>query len=417
MNLRPWLFWPHLIAGVVAGAVILVMSVTGVILTYERQLIEWSNSDYRSAPPSPGAPRMPVEDVLAAFAQSGRGEISGVVVGSEPGDPVVISSGPRTFYLDAYSGRTLGEGRQGMRQFMSDTRAWHRWLAYEGEERVTARAVTGWSNVAFLFIVVSGLYLWFPRKWTWQHLRPVVLFTKGARGKARDFNWHNVIGAWCLVPLFIVVISAVPISFPWGNDLVYRAMGENPPPARRGGGAEGNRAEGRGRGRGPAGEAREPLAGAAGLNGLLMRASQQEQEWQTINVRIPDSPRAPVAFAIDRGDGGQPQLRSTLTLDRAGAVVTYETFSSQTPARQMRSIMRFAHTGEVLGLPGQTIAGIATAGSVVLVWTGIALALRRGRAWFGRRSRAAAGSPAREPQPQTVPISAASLNRVEESQS
>jgi len=135
-------------------------------------------------------------------------------------------------------------------------------------------------------------------------------------------------------------------------------------------------------------------------------------------VRIPQSPGAPVAFAIDRGDGGQPQLRSTLTLDRAGAVVEYETFSSQTPGRQLRSVMRFAHTGVVLGLPGQTVAGLATAGSVVLVWTGIALALRRGRAWLGRRAKASAGAPVRVPQPDSgVPLSASSLNRVEESQS
>jgi uncharacterized iron-regulated membrane protein len=422
MKLRSLLFWPHLVAGVIAGAVILIMSVTGVLLTYERQLVEWSNSDYRSTPPAPGAPRMPVEDVLAAFAGSGRGEVGGLVVGADATDPVVITSGPRTFYVDAYSGRVLGEGRQGTRQFMSDVRAWHRWLAYEGESRLTARAITGWSNVAFLFIVVSGLYLWFPRRWSWQHLRPVVLFTRGARGKARDFNWHNVIGAWCLVPLFIVVISAVPISFPWGNDLVYRAMGENPPPARRGGGpAEQGRAEGRsarGRAGGPRREAPQPQAGAAGLNGLLTRASQQEAAWQSINVRIPDSPTAPVAFAIDRGDGGQPQLRSTLTLDRTGAVVNYETFSSQTPGRQLRSVMRFAHTGEVLGLPGQTIAGLATAGSVVLVWTGIALALRRGRAWLGRRAKASPARAPRAPQPEAgVSIPAASLNRAEETQS
>jgi uncharacterized iron-regulated membrane protein len=389
MKLRTLLFWPHLIAGAAAGAVILVMSVTGVLLTYERQLVEWSNRDYRSAPPSAGARRMPVEDVLAAFVQTGRGEAASVAVGSDATDPVIVSSGQRTFYFDAYTGRLLGEGRQGMRQFMSDMRAWHRWLAYEGESRVTARAVTGWSNVAFLFIVVSGLYLWFPRRWSWKHLRPVVLFTRGARGKARDFNWHNVIGAWCLVPLFIVVISAVPISFPWGNDLVYRAMGEQPPARRGGGPGEQGRGEGRGaRGNGPPREradARPPLAGAAGLDGLLTRAARQEPEWQSINVRIPESPRAPLSFAIDRGDGGQPQLRSTLTLDRAGAVVTYETFASQSPGRRLRSLMRFAHTGEVLGLPGQTIAGIATAGSVVLVWTGIALALRRGRSWLSRR--------------------------------
>jgi uncharacterized iron-regulated membrane protein len=78
--------------------------------------------------------------------------------------------------------------------------------------------------------------------------------------------------------------------------------------------------------------------------------------------------------------------------------------------------MRFAHTGEVLGLFGQTIAGIATAGSVVLVWTGIALALRRGRAWLGRRTKAAA-APTRVPQPESAVSLSTSLNRVEESQS
>jgi uncharacterized iron-regulated membrane protein len=109
---------------------------------------------------------------------------------------------------------------------------------------------------------------------------------------------------------------------------------------------------------------------------------------------MPVDGAAPVSFAIDRGDGGQPHLRSTLTLTRAAAgVVTYETFAAQTPARRLRSIMRFAHTGEVLGIPGQTIAGLVTAGSVVLVWTGIALSLRRLRAWIGRRQRRQAAAP------------------------
>jgi uncharacterized iron-regulated membrane protein len=93
-------------------------------------------------------------------------------------------------------------------------------------------------------------------------------------------------------------------------------------------------------------------------------------------------------FAIDKGDGGQPQHRSTLTLDRASAaVVSYEAFSDQSLGRRLRSISRFAHTGEVLGLPGQTIAGLVTAGAVVLVWTGIALTLRRFRAWIARGKR------------------------------
>ena len=108
--------------------------------------------------------------------------------------------------------------------------------------------------------------------------------------------------------------------------------------------------------------------------------------WRTINLRLPQSDSAPLAFAIDRGDGGQPHLRSTLTLDRkSGDVVSYEDFSTLSTGRRIRNVMRFAHTGEVLGIPGQTIAGLVSLGGVVLVWTGIALTLRRFFAWRGRR--------------------------------
>ena len=75
-----------------------------------------------------------------------------------------------------------------------------------------------------------------------------------------------------------------------------------------------------------------------------------------------------------------------------GAVTKWEPFSSNTRGRQLRSILRFTHTGEVAGIPGQTIAGIVSLGGAVLVFTGLALALRRLYAWFAKRaSRRATG--------------------------
>jgi uncharacterized iron-regulated membrane protein len=57
--------------------------------------------------------------------------------------------------------------------------------------------------------------------------------------------------------------------------------------------------------------------------------------------------------------------------------------------------MRFAHTGEVLGIAGQTIAGLVSAGAVVMVWTGLALTWRRFRSWVGRARDSRV--PARQP--------------------
>jgi uncharacterized iron-regulated membrane protein len=390
MKLRTLIFWPHLIAGVTASIVILLMSVTGVLLTYERQLIAWSDSQHRSTVPASNASRLSVEELLRTLREQHPDLTpSAVTLGSAADAPVMVAVPQRTLYVDAYSGRLLGEGSQGVRRFMSETRAWHRWIAVEGDGRPVARFITGWSNFIFLFIVVSGFYLWFPRKWTWNHVRSVLLFSRTTTSKARDFNWHNVIGVWSAIPLFIVVLTALPISFPWANALVYRAVGEEPPAARgREGGAGGREGRAGGPGREGGGRREERAAPSVeGLNNLWSRAEQRVDGWQTINVRVPDSNRAPVVFAIDKGDGGQPQHRSTLTLDRAtGEVVSYEAFGDQSLGRRLRSISRFAHTGEVLGIPGQTIAGLATAGSVVLVWTGLALAWRRWRAWLKRRA-------------------------------
>jgi uncharacterized iron-regulated membrane protein len=349
MTLRTLVFWPHLIAGVAAGGVILLMSVTGVLLTYERQLIAWSDSHLRSTPPADGRAPLPVEALLSALrSDHPELEVSGVTLSSDATAPVSIAAGRQTMYADAYTGRVLGESTQGVRRFMTQMRAWHRWIAVEGERRPLARAITGWANAIFLFIVASGIYLWFPRKWTWQYVRPVVWFGRGLRGKARDFNWHNAIGAWSAVPLFIVVLTAMPISFPWANALVYRAVGEEPPQQSGRGGREG----------GPASreEAQRdrPRPTLEGLDALVTSATQQSPGWKTINVRVPASDRAPVVVAIDRGDGGQPQLRSTLSFERAtGAIVSSESFSDQSLGRRLRSISRFAHTGEVLGLRGK----------------------------------------------------------------
>ena len=387
MKLRSFIFWPHLIAGVTAGLVIFLMCVTGVLLTYERQLIAWADSGFRSTKPANDARPLPIDAVLERLHDAHPDLTpTTITVRSDEGAAVAVVASQRTLYVDRYSGAVVGEAsRGGVRKSMANLRAWHRWLAVEGDGRPLARAITGWSNFLFLFIVCSGFYLWFPRKWTWAQIRRVVIFNPGARGKARDFNWHNVIGSWCVVPLFIVVLSALPISFGWFNALVYGAVGETAPaPAGGGGGAE-SRARARGD--------NERLRGTAAptptlsLGALWTRAESQVAGWRSVSLRVPAA-GAPAVFTIDKGDGGQPHLRSTLTLNsRTGEMTRYESFGDLTLGRRIRNTMRFAHTGEVLGIPGQTVAGIVSAGGAVLAWTGLALALRRFRAWIGQRVR------------------------------
>src|SRR5262245_55715955 len=129
LRVRPVLFWAHLSAGVAAGAVILVMSVTGVALTYERQMIAWSDRGFRSSPPTPGAERLGtaalLERVRAAFPDV---EPTGITIAADPRAPIVVAAAPRTLMLDAYTGAWLGDASPKVRRVMSELRAWHRWL-------------------------------------------------------------------------------------------------------------------------------------------------------------------------------------------------------------------------------------------------------------------------------------------------
>jgi uncharacterized iron-regulated membrane protein len=488
---RTVLFWLHLVAGTVAGVVVLIMSVTGVLLMYEKQIIAWADTrSYQAGPSSPGASPLPIETLLTRVREQRPNVTPATVVRkADPNAPVALGLGREgNIYVNAYTGAILGAGSQGTRDFFRSMTDWHRWLAMSGENRATGRAITGASNALFLFIVISGFYLWFPRKWNWAQFRNVLWFRRRLPSKARDFNWHNVIGFWSVVPLFVIVLSGVVISYPFAGNMVYRIVGEQPPaPQRPGGGgpggpgpggagpggaarAEGPRGEGRdegaraegGRGEGPraegqraegpraeggrdgaprgeggrgdggraeggrgesargegqraegprgegeraegprgegrrGGEGQRERGGPAvvsldGLNAAWTRAENQVSDWKTISLRVPTSPAMPAVFTIDQGYAGQPQKRGTLTLNRAtGEVVRWETFDSLSRGRQLRSWLRFSHTGEYYGLIGQTIAGLVSAGGAVLVYTGLALALRRFLAWRKRKSAATA---------------------------
>ena len=377
MKLRSIVFWLHLACGVIAGAVILIMSVTGVLLTYQRQITAWA--DVRGYEISPAAQRLPVHTLIDRAAES-RPDLapSAVVIRSDPSAPASLTIGAgRQLFVDPYTGAVLGEGNgQTVRAFFRTVVEWHRYLAASGASRPLGRAVTGAANLAFLFIVVSGLFLWWPRAWTRSSIRNITWFRRGLHGRPRDFNWHNTIGFWSAIPLAIIVAGSVVISYPWATALVYRAFGENPPPASRPAATSGARTTG-------SGDALETRA----LDAAIPAASQKMPEWQTISVAIPGSNSSRVALTLDSGDGGQPQKKAVLTIDqRSGAIISWEPFSSQSPGRRARTWLRFAHTGEVYGLPGQTFAGIVTGSAAVLVWTGIALAVRRLLAWR-KRSR------------------------------
>ena len=359
----------HLTAGATAGIVIFIMCVTGAFLSFERQIVEFAERDAREVAVKAGSPVLEAPQVLEIVRQSSpEAKPSGISKTSEPGAAWTVNLGrDGQLYIDPYSGEILGEGNKSVRSIMSEFRNWHRYIALSGEGRPVGKAITGASNLLFLFLAMSGIYIWFPRNLRWSSVKQVMWFRRGLRGKARNFNWHNTIGFWTSLFLIVFTLTAAVISYQWASNLVYTITG-NDVPQQQGGGSS----------------SEKPYEYPRDINSAWAAAEKQAPSWRSISLRLPIEKDSAV-FTIDEGIYWNMFGRSTLTSDLGGTVTKWESYGDQNSGRRLRSWFRFTHTGESFGIVGQIIGFIACIGGAFLVWTGLSLALRRFRNWRSAR--------------------------------
>ncbi|MDD4348962.1 MAG: PepSY-associated TM helix domain-containing protein [Opitutales bacterium] len=407
-KLRKILFWFHLLTGVVAGSIIAVLCITGVALAFEKELTSWAERGLRRIAVEPDSVPISLDELpmLQDESKSPTGNLE-LSIHSDPRQGILVSIG-REFahYVDPYSGEVLGQAASSMRTFMDVMLRMHRWLALSGDARNWGRAITGAANAMFFLLALSGLYLWWPRRWNWKNLRPVLLFA-GSKGKMRDWNWHHVIGFWTLPVVLVLTFTGMVISYPWLSQRLIQMAGDV------------ERAR-------PDSVALEPDSGGApvdpdgpvvsGYHDAFRILAEAYPEWQTMQLRkgLPRRRGAPPPYrngttgehggpagiampfsATIRERGAWPLFSSTqVVLDsHSGRVVQASDYHDMSNGRKLRSWIRFLHTGEALGWPGQLLAGVASAGGVVLVWTGFALAWRRMVASIRRKRKGRVETP------------------------
>jgi uncharacterized iron-regulated membrane protein len=394
---RTSLFWIHLALGLAGGVAILTMCATGALLAMQPQILEWLERDQRTVVVPRDATRLAPSEVLAAGTRGfGRADMVTLTIAADPALAATVSLGREGLrYVDPYRGVVTGGGARGARQMFQWLTEFHRWFAAPSEWRPVARGFTGWSTLGFVVLAVSGVVIWVPRRVTGATLVRSMRPAWPATTTARHFNWHTVVGFWCAPVLFMLAFSGVIMAFPWANRMLFVAAGTPSPQAGRGEGgpARQRQQDGAGpAGRQPkagegAGEQRQPsgssASGSAAPNFSTMDAAwtiaqQQLPTWGTIALRTQGRADGLLSFTITDAAHWNRFARSQLTISgTTGQVVRWEPYSEISQGQRWRGWIRFAHTGELGGLAGQILAGLASAGAVLLVWTGMSLAVRR----------------------------------------
>ena len=256
---RKPVFWAHLAAGLIIGIFVLSMSVTGLVISFEPQLIEWSERHVRTvAAPGAGTPRAGL-DAIVAGVRAG-------FPGSSPTDVKVFSDPCR--FRRYRPGQGKGHRVRGPLSERSSARipastpSCTRWRNGTGgwAPGRSSSPLSTLSALRSFFMILSGLYLWFPRRWTRAAVKAVSVPDRNS--KARPGTGTGTMPSACGPPrlLLVTVLTGAMIGYRWAGDLLFVLTGNTPPPRP----AEGKAKAG---GAGEKGQSRRESQNKRGRNG------------------------------------------------------------------------------------------------------------------------------------------------------
>lgn len=359
----------HLWLGLPAAVVLMVVSLTGALMVFEKDLDRPSLPEVTNT-----APGRPLAELSAtAKAHLPEAQLRQVRLYRE-GEAVEFRfDRGRHLWLSPVDGRVLAEKkREG--SFFGVVEKIHTSLV-AGE---AGKWIVGLSSNFLVALLGTGLVLWWPKQWRLlkQALKPDV----SRKGRALHFNLHNTLGFWSAPPLLFIALTGAIMAFkPIGDGL--RSLG--------GGGGKLRVPEA------TSAKSRPPVS----LDKVAATARSLYPDSRELRLNVPNQGKKPKMETMDDEEKRLPvwriesistntphdHARSMAYLDpRSGDVLDLRPFESRAIGERLRALARPIHDGSIFGRPTQMIALLAVLVLPVLSVTGVVLWWMRSRQTAGR---------------------------------
>lgn len=373
----------HLWIGVGLLIAIVPLSASGAILVWKAPLDRVMNADRYAVS---GDAVLPAGRYAAAAREAfaGRADFTQLRLPEKAGDPVVavgrlkgpIAPGERprslNVWIDPPTARVLAVADTS-RSAMQWLHRLHGSLLIPG----IGRKVVGWIGWAMFVSCATGLWLWWPRNGA------ILKALRWRRGPSTLFNLHHLIGFWICLPLAVLSLTGVYISFPQTSRAVF---GVQPPSQDRspavGAGRSEAKAGGAGRetapsGGAPAGRFAPPLAATRlTIDQAVAAALASADGARVVSVGAPTVGREP-AWRVQVERPGQATPATLQVVDGSGEVKADRGGGGGDPvSRWARNI----HDGGDTGVIWQAVIVLGGVAPVILALTGVVM-------WLRRRSR------------------------------
>jgi uncharacterized iron-regulated membrane protein len=194
----------HLYTALIAGLVIVILGTTGAIMVFESELdVIFHRSLFKV---QPGAKAMPVADVIGvAKAAYPQWKFRYLVMPAGPDRSyyaMMVDSANvlHEVFVDGYTGRVVGA--RTLPTALDDIHQLHLRLLMPA---IVGRDIVFVSSLVLIWLVVSGLYLWWPLKRTTVKL--------GASLRRIAFDLHSAVGIYTFVFLFVLAVTGALVHF------------------------------------------------------------------------------------------------------------------------------------------------------------------------------------------------------------
>ena len=218
----------HLWLSVPFGILITLICFSGAALVFEKEVMELCHRELYFVKKVEAAP-LPMEQLMTKVAATLPDSVSvtGVNISSDPERAYQVTlSKPRraSMYVDQYTGEITGKYERA--PFFNFMFRMHRWLLDSMKQDggiFWGKMIVGTSTLMFVFVLISGVVVWWPR--TRKALKNSLKIVANKGWRRFWYDLHVAGGMYALVFLLAMALTGLTWSFQWYRTGFYKTFG------------------------------------------------------------------------------------------------------------------------------------------------------------------------------------------------
>ncbi|WP_223151479.1 PepSY-associated TM helix domain-containing protein [Chitinophaga varians] len=232
----------HLWLGLASGIIVLIIAVTGCLFVFQREINEVIY--HKEMFVTPQEHTLPLSELRVSAQQAlGDKPILSVTTWRLPdrawefmaykaNDTAITYFGCVEYYesvlVDPYTGAINGRINYKY-SFFPIVKMIHWSLLLNTRY---GQPIVGWSTVVFVILLITGLIMWWPKRWTKAARDQSFRIKWKASFKRVNYDLHNVLGFYSLIIALVLALTGMVWAFTWFEKAVYvAAAGTTTPPA------------------------------------------------------------------------------------------------------------------------------------------------------------------------------------------